>query len=163
MILDENNPAGYLAEEPLMRKACKKAGIKFHSIAINNETHLTKATNDLLGKNVKLIIIPTNKLIYENLEQILKLTHNKRIPVVSMNKQGVENGALAGLFADTYKLGRYTARMVKDIVVNKKDVMAIPFIFIDEPDIAINVSEAGKLGYEFPPEVLGAAAIILHK
>ena len=162
MILDRNNPAGYLAEEPLMEKACKKAGIKFHSIAVNDETELAKATNDLLEKKVSLIIIPTNKLIYENLDRILKITHHRRMPVVSMSKQGVENGALAGLFADTYKLGRYTTKMVTDIVVNKKDAMDLPFAFIDDPDIAINISEADKLGYEFPPQVLGAAAIILH-
>jgi len=163
MILDKNNPAGYLAEEPLMRKACNKAGIKFYSIAVNSKSELVKSTNDLIEKNVKLIIIPTNRIVYKNLSEILKITHNKKIPVVSMSKQGVENGALAGLFADTYKLGRYTAKMVKDILLKKKNVLDIPFRFIDDPDIAISIPEATKLDYEFPPEILGAAAFILQE
>ena len=79
-----------------------------------------------------------------------------------MSKQGVENGALAGLYADTYKLGRYTAPMAKQILEGEKDAAHIPFNFIPNPDVALNLKAAKTLGYAFPADILGQATIIVY-
>lgn len=162
MIYDSNNPAGYLAEEPFMRRACERMGKGFTSIGVTQRSEIEEAVRGLIQGGAQLIVIPTNRVLYSNLDAVLSVTHRHKVPVVSMNKQGVEYGALAALFADTYKLGRYTAPMAKKIMVGKMDPFDIPFGYAPDPDIIINLKEARALGYEFPPDVLGMAAIILQ-
>jgi len=162
MIYDSNNPAGYLAEEPFMRSACERMGKRFVSIGVTQRSEIAEAALGLIKGGAQLIVIPTNRVLYSNLDAVLGVTHGHKVPVVSMNKQGVEYGALAALFADTYKLGRYTAPMAKKIMLGREDPFDIPFAYAPDPDIIINLKEAKALGYEFPPDILGMAAIILQ-
>lgn len=161
MLYDSQNPAGYLAEEPFMKRACDSLGKKFHSVGVQKKSDLAEATEKLIKNGVEIIVIPTNSLVYSNLKTVLEITHKNSIPVLSMNKQGVEYGALAGLFADNYKLGRLTGSIAKKILENKKNPPHIPFIFVSQPDLILNLQEAYNLGYEFPVDVLGRAAIVL--
>lgn len=162
MVYDEHNPAGYLAEEPLMQKACKERGLEFISVSATGRDDVAYATNLLLLKHVELIVIPTNLQIYDNLDLILEVTLPFRIPVVSMNKQGVEAGALASFFADTYKMGRQMEPIIRQIVDKSKKVSGIPFVFSEKPDLIINLQAAEKLDYEFNPSLLGRASIVIN-
>lgn len=162
MVYDEHNPAGYLAEEPLMQKACMARNIEFTSTGAAGRKDLQYAAKLLVLKQVDLIVIPTNLQIYNNLDLIFEVTQPHRIPVVSMNKQGVEAGALAAFFADTYKMGRQMASIIKQIVYDSKDVSNVPFVFSVSPDLILNLQAAEKLDYEFQPSLLGRATIILN-
>jgi putative ABC transport system substrate-binding protein len=162
MIFDANNPAGYLAEEPFLQQTCESRGLDFHSIGVKEKGELKEASNRLIEKGVQLIVIPTNKLVYGNLDIVLEQTNKHNIPVVSMNKQSVEQGALAGLFADTYNLGRLTAPMAKKIMQERVHPKDIPFGYIDTPEIILNLNAAEVIDYNFPPTVLGSAAIVLQ-
>ena len=162
MIYDSNNPAGFLAEEPFMRQACEGLGLQFRSVGIEEKSELARATNELINSGIELIVVPTNRLVYGNLQIVRDITRDQRIPVVSMNKQGVENGALAALFADTYNLGRQTAAMVRRIIFDDAGVSDIAFQYIPEPDVIVNLSSASRLDYEFPADVLSSAAIVIQ-
>jgi putative ABC transport system substrate-binding protein len=162
MVYDQHNPAGYLAEEPFMRKASQAQNLAFVSVGIEKKAQLAAATRELIEQHVDIIVIPTNHLVYSNLTDVLDITEAQQIPVVAMNKQGVENGALAALFGDTYKLGRYTAPIAQQILLNKTEPGAIPFQFTPKPDLILNLRAAHQLGFEFPVDVLGDAAIILQ-
>lgn len=162
MIYDKNNPAGYLAEQPFLKAACEQIGKKFYSYSVDDKQQLANVTKKLMDKRVDLVVIPTNRLVYKNLSQVLVITNKYKIPVVSMNKQGVENGALAGLYADTYNLGRFTAPMVKQILIEKISPKQIDFGYISQPDIIVNLDAAKTLQYKFPAQVLGEAAIVLQ-
>lgn len=162
MIYDSNNPAGYLAEEPLMRAACTKKNIEFVSVGATGKTDLTDATKKILDTNVDFIVIPTNLQIYNNLDIILKQTNPLKVPVVSMNKQGVESGALAALYADTYKNGRQMIKVIERIIQNKEAASEIPFQYAEQPNLIINLQSAKMLDYEFKPTILGNASIVLN-
>lgn len=162
MIFDANNPAGSLAEMPFMAQACEKAGLEFVSIGINDKSELQSSAQRLVTAGVDMIVVPTNRLVYGNLDIVLEETNKVSIPVVSMNKQGVENGAIAALYADTYNLGRQTAAMVRQIVDFDGNLLQIPFAFVSEPDVILNLAAASGLGFDFPAEVLSSAAIIMQ-
>lgn len=162
MVFDKNNPAGFLAEEPLMRKACLARKIEFFSISATERNDVADAARSLVQKHVELIVIPTNLQIYDNLDLILEVTTPYKIPVVSMNKQGVEAGALAAFYADTYKMGRKMESIVREIFDNRKKVSDIPFVFSVSPDLILNLEAAEKLDYEFDSLLLGRASIVLN-
>ena len=161
MIYDVNNPAGALAEEPFMRQTCEAVNHPFASVGVREKGELEAATRQLIDQGASIIVIPTNRLVYANLDIVLQIANREKVPVVSMNKQGVENGALAALYADTYNLGRDTASMVRRIVSDDADPMSIDFQYIMEPEIILNLPAASSLGYEFPAEILSSAAIII--
>jgi len=162
MIYDKNNPAGYLAEEPMMRSACEARDMVFVAVGATGRNDVAAAAKELVLQQAALVIIPTNMQIYNNLGLILEVTNRKKIPVVSMNKQGVEAGALAALFADTYKTGRQMASIILQLVDKKRSPADIPFYYSATPDLIINLRSAAALGYEFPPNILGQASIVLN-
>lgn len=162
MVFDRNNPAGSLAEEPFMRTACESRGLEFQSIGIADKAELGDATKRLADLSVDLIVVPTNTLIYENLGTVLDVANQRKIPVVAMNKQGVENGALAALFADTYDLGRQAATIARRILVDGVDPAKIGFEYIATPQVIINLKSAGALAFTFPPRVLGEATMVIQ-
>jgi putative ABC transport system substrate-binding protein len=162
MIFDATNPAGFLAEEPFMREACEEAKLPFASVGVKAKGELQEATRKLVEEGVGVIVIPTNRLVYENLQEVTTLAHGKGVPVVSLNKQAVENGAIAALFADTYNLGRLTAGMARRILVEQAKPSQIGFQYIPEPEIILNLNSAQELQYEFPPEILSSAAIVVQ-
>lgn len=161
MIFDTNNPAGTLAEEPFMREACRSFSMTFESIGISDKSELAGAAERLIEAGVDMIVVPTNHLIYQNLQTVLDIAGRHRIPVVSMNKQGVEAGALAALYADTYNLGRQTAEMAKRIIKGA-GASEIAFEYIPDPDVILNLTSASRLDFEFPAEVLSSAAIVMQ-
>ena len=161
MIYDRNNPSGALAEEPFMESAATENELEFASIPVTEKTEVAKAAKSLVDTGVDVIVIPTNRLVYANLDLVLDVTTPAQVPVVSMNKQGVENGALAGLFADTYDLGRQTAEMAREILLHGIEPTALDFAYIPEPGIILNMTSAANLNYEFPAEILGNAAIVM--
>lgn len=162
MIFDKNNPAGALAEEPFMRKACESSGLAFVSVGITDKTELRAAAAQLVEAGVDMIVVPTNKLVYGNLQTVFEVTASHRVPVVSMNKQGVEAGALAALYGDTYNLGRQAATMAKQILTQGADTIEIAFQYIPDPDVILNLSSASQLDFEIPAEVLSSAAIVMQ-
>ena len=162
MIYDSKNPAGYLAEEPFLRKACATAGIDFVSAGVDNASDLPQATRRLLEGGATMIVIPTNNLIYDNLSPVLEIATHSQVPVVSMSKQGVENGALAALYADTYDLGRQAAELAARILRGEVDPREAGFQYARRADIIINLTSAKALQYQFPPHVLGKAAIVIR-
>ena len=162
MIYDSKNPAGYLAEEPFLRKACATAGIDFASVGIDKASDLPQATQSLLKGGATMIVIPTNNLIYENLSPVIEVANRNQVPVVSMSKQGVENGALAALYADTYDLGRQAAELAARIITGDVDPREAGFQYARRSDIIINLTSAKALQYQFPPHVLGKAAIVIR-
>ena len=162
MIYDANNPAGYLAEHPFMKEACQALGMEFISVSIKQASELPAAARRLVDAKVDMVVVPTNRLVYGNLGTVLDITNRHNIPVVSMNKQGVENGALAGLFADTYDLGRQAATLARSILFDRVDPSGLPFEYIEEPYMILNLSSAAVLGYEFPDDVLSSATIVMQ-
>ncbi|MFQ5773135.1 MAG: ABC transporter substrate-binding protein [Kiloniellaceae bacterium] len=162
MIFDTRNPAGYLAEEPFMREACEAMGLEFVSVGVTAKSELGAAAKRLVEAKVDLVVIPTNRLVYANLELVLDVMNPRKVPIVSMNKQGVENGALAALYADTYDLGRQTTGMAARILRERADPVRIGFEYIPEPDVILNMGSADTLSYEFPANVLSSATIVLQ-
>ena len=162
MIYDKNNPAGAIAEMPFMRRAAEQRQMSFVAAAVSDKAQISGATTRLLDENVDLIVIPTNRLVYANLERVTELAFARGIPVVSMNKQGVENGALAALFADTYYLGRQTAKIAHRIIKENQDPVEIGFEYSEEPEVIINLKSAKRIEYQFPASALGEASIVIQ-
>ena len=162
MIYDQRNPAGALAEMPFMRKAVQGTGLKFFPVAVTKPDQLKAATRKLIAEKVDVIVIPTNRLVYANLKVVLDIAVPNGVAIVSMNKQGVENGAIAALFADTYNLGRQTAPIARRILKDKVKPSVIGFEYSSRPSIIINLQSAKRIGYRFPSSILGEAAIVIQ-
>jgi putative ABC transport system substrate-binding protein len=161
-IYDLSNPAGVQAELPALREACEQLGITFVPVGINRHTELEAATRQMI-EQVDAFTVATNKMVYQYLADVLKVTEPARIPVFSLNKQGVEAGALAALYADTYKLGRLSVSQIVSILSERKKPSAVAFKFTPAPDIFLNIAAAKRIGFDFPPTILDVATVIHTK
>jgi putative ABC transport system substrate-binding protein len=152
MIYDSKNPAGYLAEEPFLRKACATEGLDFASVGVDSANDLPQATQHLLEAGTNMIVIPTNNLIYDNLSPVVEVTNRNQVPVVSMSKQGVENGALAALYADTYDLGRQAAELAARILREDLDPREAGFQYARHPDYHHQPDKCKGAAIPVPPQ-----------
>lgn len=72
-----------------------------------------------------------------------------------------ETGILCLVCLSVRYLGRLVVPIAQRILVDKNNVSDIPFAFIPEPDLIINLKHAQDLDYEFSPAILGRASIML--
>ena len=173
MVFNPENGAS-LAEVPSTKMVCESMGIEFVESPIERimiegklegyETFVIKippAVEKLVGK-VDAIIIPTNSEIYDNIDHVLSVTINHKIPIFSFSKKGVVAGALAGMTSDNEKLGYETANSIKRILVDKENPGDIGFIFDKTPHRIINLKSAKSIDFQIPIFAIKAASEVIR-
>lgn len=155
----EQNAASKV-EVPEMETALKSDNIVClkESVTTANEIEIKAAK--LISNGVQIIILPTNALLYNNIQTIRKITDTKKIPLASFSMEGIKNGALFGLTSDNIKLGEYMGEMIFDLLNKNKTVSNIPYKFPDEYKIVININAKKELGTDIPVNILKIATII---
>ena len=163
IVYSSRNAASH-AEVPATEEACVELGIELIKEEIHNdisdprteptlEIQIKQAVSRLIN-NVDAVLIPTNSELYRNAGYLLEVTEPAQKPLFSCSLTGVQNGALAGLCSDNFKMGYKTAGIIVDILKNKKNVSEIPFVFDDSPRRIINMESAVKIGLVLPEEIV---------
>lgn len=89
-----------------------------------------------LSRKVDAIYIPTDPILGtpENLQLILSITDDVKIPVIGVAEKLVENGVLAAVHSDFYELGRQIGEQAVDYLQNNGvNVMILDMVM--EPGI----------------------------
>ncbi len=128
----------------------KKNGIKVIDVTVESVEELkVKAT--ALVNEVDVFVTTTDTLIQGGGEQALidlSLTH--KIPILSANKKGIEQGATFGVVADFYKLGNMAGEMAAHILLDKALPESIESRLQEPPTYLFNKKSITKLGINVP-------------
>ena len=128
----------------------KKNGIRVVDVNVESVEEL-KVKALALVNEVDVFVTTTDTLIQGGGEQALialSLTH--KIPILSANKKGIEQGATFGVVADFYQLGNMAGKMAADILLDKALPESIESRLQEPPTYLFNKNSVNKLGVNLP-------------
>ncbi len=143
------------------RSVARKMEITNKIVLVDAPENLPDATKKLLSCHVDAIVVTSSDKIYDHFESMIDMCTNQKIPIFSVNKKGVEKGAIAA-FASDYKAMVDECLIPMAIEVLDKGVNpgVMPVRSLKNPSIYLNLTQSKKLGLIIPDEVLKIASKI---
>jgi len=134
--------------------------VKFGTVASVNDIEqvLTSISDD-----VEAIYLPTDNTFASAMANVAKVTEAKKLPVIAGAQSMVEEGGLATIGLDYYKLGLQTGAMAAKILNGESEPATTPVETLQDTDLMINFDTAKAIGYTFSPEILAEATIKIGK
>ena len=158
ILVEKGHPSGPIEAEGT-KIQCRRLNIVYREVVASDLNSLIEGTKKLAGA-VDLIIISNNRLVMDNITNLLPILNQTRTPTFSFAEAPVKAGALAGVAADDIKLGGFLAESVVDVVINGKPISQVPVKTDLDPRISIYESMMRSLGLKFPDAILKGAEIV---
>ncbi len=158
LLVEKGHPGG-LIEAQGTRDQCNRAGIAYSDVVASDLSTLLDGVKKLAGR-VDLIIFPANRLISDNIANLLPVLNAAKTPTFSYADAPVKSGAVAGVAADDVKLGEILAESVVDVLIRRKPISQVPVKMDPDPKISINEAMMRGLGLKFPEQILKKAEIV---
>jgi putative tryptophan/tyrosine transport system substrate-binding protein len=158
LLVEQGHPGGII-EAQGTREQCKRVGIAYNEVLASDLSTLIDGVKKIAGK-VDLILIPANRLISDNIVNLLPILSVTKTPTFSFADAPVKSGAVAGVAADDIKLGELLAESVVDVLIKQKPISQVPVKVDPDPKISVNESMMKSLGLKFPEEILIKAEIV---
>lgn len=141
-------------------KAAPELGLELVKVTVTASTEVMQAAQSMVGR-VDALYLPTDNMVISSLAAVLKVAEDNKLPVFSGESNSVENGAIATVGIDYYKLGQMTGEMAARVLEgeNPQD-MAIQ----SQPgtDLVINQKAAERMGVTIPEAVLTKASKVYN-
>ncbi len=131
----------------------KKKKIKVIDVEALSIADLRTKALALVDK-VDAFITTTDTLIQSGGEQaLIELSLTHKIPILSANKKGIEQGATFGVVADFYRLGTMAGNMAANILLNKVQPETIQSKLQEPPTYLFNQKSMQQLGITVPEQL----------
>ncbi len=148
-------------ELPEARRTCKKIGLSYGIEVVSSKNELKQAALGLIKEGAQAVSIGTSDLLYDNISEIIHICDRSYIPVLSFNKNGVKNGALAALSSDyNLMVDELVIPMAEKVLNHGMSPGDMPIAFLKNPLIFINSSQVEKLKLNISGQLLDQAVIV---
>lgn len=114
-----------------------------------NVDEIVLAANALIADGVDAVFTPSDNTVMNAQLSIYEALTAAGIPQFTGADSFALNGAFLGYGVDYANLGRETAEMIYDILVNKKDPAAVPVKTFDNGTATVNTETCAALGFDF--------------
>lgn len=132
----------------------KRAGIQSVDREPTTVEETRQMAQELVG-TVDVFMTTTDTLMQGGGEQVLiEISLDKKIPILSSNKAGIEAGSTFGPVADFYTLGNISGEMAVQILKDNVEPARLQSKLQEPPAILANKKSIEKLGIEISGETL---------
>lgn len=160
------NPAEACAEAcaAVGRQVSRELGIRLLEATVENSAGVLEASNSLVARGAEALLIGCDNTVEMSMTSVVKAASQGRIPVIGLAPGHVTVGALAGLGADYYEVGRVIGGLAGDIL-NGRDPRTVRIENVLPKTLTLNLSALRPLRdpWRIPPEVLKSAAWIVDE
>lgn len=132
--------------EEVMRLAPAQ-GLEVVPVGVSNVNELPQAISSLV-KKVDALYMITDNMVASSVELISKVAIENNMITVSAEESQVKGGLLITNGLSYYELGKQTARMAKEILVDKKDASTIPVGTAETTITTVNQKTLEALGLD---------------
>lgn len=131
----------------------KRKGIKVTNVEAKDIQELKDKALALVGK-VDAFVTTTDTLMQSGGEHtLIELSLTHKIPILSANKKGIEQGATFGVVADFYQLGIMSGRMAASILLDKISPESIQSKLQKPPTYLFNQNSMDQLSIKLPEQL----------
>lgn len=152
-IFDRNNKSRKV-EVPEVRDACAKLGLKLEVEFVNDKSQLRAAARALINRGVDALISASSGTIYENIHTFLEEANDAGVPIFSFYKTGVDEGAVAALSSDFFRMAdELLLPMAEKVLRDKVSPGSLPAAFLDKSILFVNRPQLERFGLSIPPQL----------
>ncbi len=143
-----------------MREAARQFGLRLLEATVARSDEVEQAAASLVGR-VQAITITSDNTTVANLEAIVRLCEERRIPLFAGDVDSVARGAVAAYGMDYFLVG-YAAGKKAALVLKGVKPGDIPWGPVEKFSLAINLRAARAQGVTVPPDLLAKADKVIR-
>lgn len=128
-------------------KLAPAEGLEVVTVGVSNVNELSQAISSIIRKVDALYMI-TDNMVASSVELMSKVAIENKMVTISAEETQVKGGLLITNGLSYYELGKQTAKMAKEILVDKKDVSTIPVGTTEKTITTINQKTLKALGLD---------------
>jgi putative ABC transport system substrate-binding protein len=152
--------SGYYLE--LARDFAKDLGFEIITVSVTNSSEVLLSTQVLINKNIDAIYQISDNTINAAFEAVGEVASENGVPLFGGQPYSSRLGACAALGWDFSDMG-YKAGQIAIRVKNGENPTNIPFMYMSEVKLNLNLEAATKQGVIFPEEILERADEIIPR
>lgn len=137
------------------KEAAEELGLTIVEATVANAAEVQQAAQSLIGR-VDAFYLITDNTLAQGVQSVIALAEQKKLPTISVEQSYVDQGALATLGFDYYKLGKQTGALAAEVLKGKKPA-DLPVQTSEELTLVINTRAAEAIGLEIPADLLKQA------
>lgn len=143
-----------------MKAAASNLGFEVVEATVNKSSDVTQAAKSLVGR-VQAVYVPTDNTVISNIETVVKVCEESKLPLFCADTDSVKRGAVAALGFDYYQHGRQTGAMARRILAgaSPKDT---PVEFQEKLEFFLNPKAAKAMGLVVSEEIAATADKIIE-
>ncbi len=159
-----SNEANAVRLADIAREACAEMGINFVETTVTNSAEVKQAAQAIADR-VDAFYVTTDNTVVSALAAIIDVAEKEGLPILSADPSSAMDGGvfLASGF-DYYKMGLASGEMILEILAGA-DPDGIPTRYmdpVDDGDLLVDLSVAGRLGIEVPASIRDAASTVIE-
>jgi len=145
----------------LAREVCAELGITLLEANVEISIDTLAAARSLVSRGAQALWLGGDNVVETGVGLLIKAANEGRVPVFTNNPFNVNDGALFGLGADYYQVGRVTAGIAAD-VLDGSDPSTIPVENVVPRSLGINLEVPRTLHdhWVFSPQILKTAQVV---
>ncbi|MBI4682148.1 MAG: ABC transporter substrate-binding protein [Nitrospirae bacterium] len=143
----------------ILEKSAEKSHVELVTARTDTPEELTKALA-AIPKNADAIFVPNSPFLISNLETIIKVAIERKLPTGSGTGQ-YKNGIMITYGQDHFHSGKMASRLAKSVLHDKIPAAALP-IETTEFFLGINLQTAKSIGITIPGSILQQADFIVR-
>ena len=146
----------------IARPVCKELGIELVEAAVDNSTAVYEAALSLLTRGVEAIWIGGDNTVELASSSVITAASRGRIPVFTNNTDHPAEGALLGLGANYFEVGKRAGDLAAE-VLNGLSPASVPIEDVTPPKLILNADALKNLkdNWVFPESVLKSADSVI--
>jgi ABC-type uncharacterized transport system substrate-binding protein len=156
------NPAEACSEActRVARKTCTELGVELMEAQIENSTAVGEAASSLVARGVQALFIGGDNTVEMSMKSVVKAGEQGRIPTIGCAPSHIHAGALIGLGADYYEVGRAIGEVASGIL-RGQDPATYRIGDVLPKKLGINMTIPPRLRepWKFPPDVVASAVM----
>lgn len=152
-IIYNTSETNSLIQVEQVKKEAKKLNLQVKTIGVSSISEIPKATESIIRK-VEGIYTPADNMIASSINIIAEKSIENNIITVGAEEAHVKGGILITSGINYYDLGKQSAHMATDILLNGKDINKIPVENSKNIETVVNIDTFKKLNLKYKEKEL---------
>jgi len=143
-----------------IRPLAKKAGLEIVEVPVATTADVAAAARGVADKVDAFLMIPDNTTLAAT-SVLAQIALDTRKPLIGGDMDTVRQGSVATYGYDYFELGRLTATMAKEVLLDKKDPKVMSVRFSPKESLIVNERTAARLNLRIPDDVKANAVEVV--
>ena len=139
------------------REMFSKRGIKLEEVTVTGSSDVAQAAQVLASRNIQAIWITGDNTALQAFDAIVKVSHDRKLPLINNDPEFVDRGAIASVGLGWYQPGQAAAKLAARVFLGQSP-HNLPIEEVAVKQLVLNRKVAAKLGISFPANLVQQAA-----